>query len=175
MREQFSKELNDTRRTREVKYWPGVFPEATIINFETLLQQNQYVSRVTNNDTVMDQYGSHLASVENNKHIKPFFTEFVTNYTAVETETVINCSFFWSFSDRHHSIYMHRDNESVLLIQGYGEVCKPTSTEEGDQYKMWHLKTGDALFLPRLTPHKSMPFCPRVTLSIGAVPSKPAL
>lgn len=175
MRETFWQELNEARQTREVKYWPGIFPEATIINFDTLLQQNQYVSRVSNNDSVMDQYSSHLPNVEQNKHIKPFYTEFITNYTPVETETKINCSFFWSFSDKHHSIYMHRDHESVLLIQGYGEVCMPTSTEEGDEFKMWHLKTGDALFLPRLTPHKSIPFCPRVTLSIGAIASKPAL
>jgi len=40
---------------------------------------------------------------------------------------------------------------------------------------MWHLKTGDALLLPKLTPHKSIPMEPRVTLSIGAIPSKPAL
>ena len=74
MRETFWQELNEARQTREVKYWPGIFPEATIINFDTLLQQNQYVSRVSNNDIVMDQYSSNLPGVETNKHIKPFYT-----------------------------------------------------------------------------------------------------
>ena len=175
MREQFWKELNEARSKNEVKYWPGIFPEATIVNFETLLAENQYISRLTNHDTVMDGYSSHLPKVESNKHIKPFFTEFVTNYKPIDSETIVNIGFFWSFSDKHHSIYMHRDPESVLLIQGYGEVCMPTSNEEADEYKIWHLKTGDALFLPRLTPHKSIPLAPRVTLSIGACPSKPAL
>ena len=70
---------------------------------------------------------------------------------------------------------MHRDNETVLLIQGYGEVAYAISNEEATDNKLLHVKTGDAILLPRLTPHKSIPLEPRVTLSIGAMPSKPAL
>ena len=37
MREQFWKELNEARKNNQVKHWPGMFPEASIINFETML------------------------------------------------------------------------------------------------------------------------------------------
>ena len=171
MREQFWKELNEAGRTREVKYWSGAFPEAAIINFETLLQQNQYVAKNTLVDTVLDNYETHLPSVESNKHIKPFFTEFITNYEVLEAETKFTCSLFWSFSDRHNSLMFHRDPECILLIQGYGDICMPTSNEQGDEFKPWHLKTGDALFLPKLTAHKPISLGPRVTLSIGATVS----
>jgi hypothetical protein len=170
MRELFWKELNKASSNKEVKHWQGIFPEAAIINFETLLNQSQYISRLTGHDTIMDNYCVNMPNVENNKHIKPFFTEFVTNYTSVEGDVKVNCSFFWSLSDNHSSLHMHRDLESVLLIQGYGEVCIPTTNEEADNYKIQHLKIGDALFLPRLLPHKAIPLSPRVTLSIGANP-----
>ena len=175
MREKFWKELNEARRYNQVQHRPGVYPEAKIINFETLLTINQYISRVTNIDTVMNQYSSHLPQVETHKELKPFYTEFITNYKSFQTENLINCSLFWSLSDKHHSIFMHRDNETVLLIQGYGEVAYAISNEEATDNKLLHVKTGDAILLPRLTPHKSIPLEPRVTLSIGAMPSKPAL
>ena len=123
----------------------------------------------------MTQYASNMSNVQSNPTIRPFYTEFMNNYKVVDTETIYNASFFWSFSDRHHSIFMHRDPESVLLIQGYGEVAYAISDELGTENRLFHVKTGDAFFLPRLTPHKSIPLEPRVTLSIGAIPSKPAL
>ncbi len=175
MREKFWEELNEARTNNQVKHWPGIFPEAKNINFDTLLTINQYISRVTNHDMVMDGYSSNLPSVETHKQIKPFYTEFITNYKPFQTETVYNCSLFWSLSDKHHSIFMHRDAESVLLIQGYGEVAYALSNEEANENRLIHVKTGDAFLIPRLTPHKSIPLEPRVTLSIGATPSKPAL
>ena len=175
MREQFWEELNEARSNNEVRHWQGIFPEANTLNFETLVTINQYISRVTNHDMIMDGYSSHLPQVEHQKQIKPFYTEFVTNYKPYQTENLINASLFWSLSDIHHSIFMHRDNESVLLIQGYGEVAYALSNEEASKNQLLHVKTGDALLLPRLTPHKSIPLEPRVTLSIGAMPSKPAM
>ena len=175
MREKFWEELNEARRKSEVKLWRGIYPEATTINFETLLAHNQWQSRITNQDIVMDQYSSNMPNVQSNSNVKPFYTEFITNYNIVDTESNINCSFFWSFSDRHHSIFMHRDRETVLLIQGYGQVAYALSNEDGSDNRVVHVKTGDALLLPKLTPHKSIPMEPRVTLSIGAIPSKPAL
>tara|TARA_B100001964_G_scaffold117868_1_gene131324 strand:- start:3269 stop:3814 length:546 start_codon:yes stop_codon:yes gene_type:complete len=175
MREQFWKELNEARKNNQVKHWPGMFPEASIINFETMLTINQYVSRVTNHDTVMDQYSSHLPGIETRKEIKSFYIEFLDNYEPYQTETIINCSLFWSLSDKHHSIYMHRDEETVLLIQGVGEVAYALSNEEASKNSLIQIKTGDALLLPRLIPHKSIPLEPRVTLSIGAMSSKPAM
>ena len=175
MREKFWEELNEARSKSEVKLWRGIFPEADTINFETLLAHNQWQSRITNNDIVMEQYSSNLSNVQSNSNVKPFYTEFVTNYKIVDTESNINCSFFWSFSDRHHSIFMHRDPETVLLKQGYGQVAYALSNEDGSNNRVIHVKTGDALLLPKLTPHKSIPMEPRVTLSIGAIPSKPAL
>ena len=175
MREQFWEELNEARTNNQVKLWSGIFPEAKNINFDALLTINQYISRVTNHDMVMDGYSSNLPSVETHKQIKPFYTEFITNYEPYQTETEYNCSLFWSLSDKHHSIFMHRDAESVILIQGYGEVAYALSNEEANENRLIHVKTGDALLLPRLTPHKSIPLEPRVTLSIGATPSKPAL
>ena len=175
MREKFWEELNEARSKNEVKHWNNVFPEADTIDFPTLLAHNQYESRITNNDTVMTQYASNMSNVQSNPTIRPFYTEFMNNYKVVDTETIYNASFFWSFSDRHHSIFMHRAPESVLLIQGYGEVAYAISDELGTENRLFHVKTGDAFFLPRLTPHKSIPLEPRVTLSIGAIPSKPAL
>ena len=90
-------------------------------------------------------------------------------------ENLINCSLFWSLSDKHNSLFMHRDAESVLLIQGYGEIAYVLSNEEANENRVIHVKTGDVLLLPRLLPHKSIPLEPRVTLSIGATPSKSAL
>ena len=175
MREKFWEELNEARSKNEVKLWKEIFPEAATINFDTLLAHNQWQSRITNQDIVMEQYSSNLSNVQSNSNVKPFYTEFVTNYKIIDTESNINCSFFWSFSDRHHSIFMHRDPETVLLIQGCGQVAYVLSTEDGSNNRIIHVKTGDALLLPKLTPHKSIPMEPRVTLSIGAIPSKPAL
>jgi len=70
---------------------------------------------------------------------------------------------------------MHRDEETVLLIQGVGEVAYALSNEEASKNSLIQIKTGDALLLPRLIPHKSIPLEPRVTLSIGAMSSKPAM
>ncbi|MAV94271.1 MAG: hypothetical protein CMA31_01115 [Euryarchaeota archaeon] len=175
MREKFWEELNEARSKNEVKYWQGVFPEADTIDFPTVLAHNQWEARITNQDTVMTNYSSNMSNVQSNPTLKPFYTEFMNNYKVVDTESIYNANLFWSFSDRHHSIFMHRDPETVFLIQGYGEVAYAISNEDGSGNKLFHVKTGDALLLPRLTPHKSIPLEPRVTLSIGAIPSKPAL
>ena len=66
------------------------------------------------------------------------------------SETIINCSLFWSLSDKHHSIYMHRDEETVLLIQGVGEVAYALSNEEASKNSLIQMKTGDALLLEKL-------------------------
>ena len=94
MREKFWEELNEARRKSEVKLWRGIYPEATTINFETLLAHNQWQSRITNQDIVMDQYSSNMPNVQSNSNVKPFYTEFITNYNIVDTESNINCSFF---------------------------------------------------------------------------------
>ena len=83
-----------------------------------------------------------------------------------------NASFFFSLSDGHHSVHIHRDYESVLLIQGYGDVTFITANEDNSKKEVFTLSTGDAIFIPRLYGHKSVPMGPRVTLSLGANPSK---
>lgn len=173
LREKFWEELNEARSKNEVKHWSGAFPEAEVINFESLLSINQYISRATNHDPVLDNYSNNLRKVETHKEVKPFYTEFITNYKPCQAETIFNCSLFFSLSDRHLAHFMHRDAESVLLIQGYGEIVYAVSNEEANENRLIHLKTGDVLLLPRLTPHKSIPLEPRVTLSIGAYSSNP--
>ena len=75
---------------------------------------------------------------------------------------------------------------NVLANGTYGKGLfeQPTTVALGDQvlftdYLIYlkasaypKLKTGDAIFIPRLYGHKSVPMGPRVTLSLGANPSK---
>ncbi len=170
-RRNFWAELNQTRAEGVPKVWTGAFPEATNIDFHTLLQANQYIASVTNEDKIL-KGTAHLPQVEMDPVIKPYHIEYMENYDRVDTETIFNASLFFSFSDGHHSVHMHRDYESVLLIQGYGEVTFITANENNTKKDVHTLKTGDAIFIPRLYGHKSVPMGPRVTLSLGANPSK---
>ena len=170
-RRNFWAELNQTRQGRVPKVWKSVFPEATNIDFHTLLQANQYIASVTNEDKIL-KGTAHLPAVEMDPVVKPYHIEFMENYQRIDTETLFNASLFFSFSDGHHSVHMHRDYESVLLIQGYGEVTFITANEDNSKKDVHTLKTGDAIFIPRLYGHKSVPMGPRVTLSLGANPTK---
>ena len=136
-----------------------------------MLQANQYLTTVTNEDRIL-KGGAHLPGVETDPMIKPYHIEFMENYQRIDTETLFNASLFFSFSDGHHSVHMHRDYESVLLIQGYGDVTFITANEDNSKKEVFTLSTGDAIFIPRLYGHKSVPMGPRVTLSLGANPAK---
>ena len=170
-RRNFWAELNQTRTGGTPKVWKGIFPEATNIDFHTLLQANQYLTTVTNEDRIL-KGGAHLPGVETDPMIKPYHIEFMENYQRIDTETLFNASLFFSFSDGHHSVHMHRDYESVLLIQGYGDVTFITANEDNSKKEVFTLTTGDVIFIPRLYGHKSVPMGPRVTLSLGANPRK---
>jgi|TARA_B100001996_G_scaffold333075_1_gene282500 hypothetical protein len=170
-RRNFWAELNQTRALGVPKIWREAFPEATNINFHTLLEANQYLTSVSNDDKIL-KGTAHLPGVEMDPVIKPYHIEYMENYERVDTETLFNASLFFSFSDGHHSVHMHRDYESVLLIQGYGEVTYITVSEDNSKKEVYTLKTGDAIFIPRLYGHKSVPMGPRVTLSLGANPTK---
>ena len=171
MREDFWNELNESRELLVPKMWKGVFPEADNINFHTLVEINQYKASVSNNDQLL-KGTAHIPGVEFDERIKPFYLEFVEKYKKVDTETIWNASLFFSLSDAHHSVHIHRDYETVLLIQGYGECGYLTVNEDATKKELFHLKTGDAILFPRLYGHKSIPMGPRVTLSLGSNPSK---
>ena len=170
-RRNFWAELNQTREQGIPKMWKNVFPEASNINFHTLLEANQYNAAISNKDEII-KGAAHLPGVEMDPIVKPYHLEFQENYQRIDTETIFNASFFFSFSDGHHSVHIHRDYETVLLIQGYGEVVFVTANEDNTKKEVHHLKTGDAIFIPRLYGHKSVPMGPRVTLSLGANPAK---
>ena len=170
-RRNFWAELNQARAGGKPKVWKQVFPEATNINFHTLLEANQYQAAITNDDKIL-KGTAHLPGVEMDPRVKPYHIEFMENYERVDTETLFNASFFFSLSDGHHSVHIHRDYESVLLIQGYGDVTFITANEDNSKKEVFTLSTGDAIFIPRLYGHKSVPMGPRVTLSLGANPSK---
>ena len=114
----------------------------------------------------------HTPGAHADARIKPFFTEFINNYKRIDTEIDFNSLLFFSFSDSHHSVNLHRDTETVFLIQGYGECVFVAVNDDGSQKDLYRMKTGDAIILPPMYSHKSVPLGPRVTLSLGGLPKQ---
>ena len=78
-RRNFWAELNQTRAGGKPKVWKNVFPEATNINFHTLLEANQYQAAITNDDKIL-KGTAHLPGVEMDPRVKPYHIEFKENY-----------------------------------------------------------------------------------------------
>ena len=52
------------------------------------------------------------------------------------------------------AFHVHADTEQVYIcIEGHGEVC--VETDEG--VKTCEMRPGDVAYIPRLTPHRSLP------------------
>ena len=83
-RRNFWAELNQTRQGGVPKVWKSVFPEATNIDFHTLLQANQYIASETNEDKIL-KGTAHLPAVEMDPVVKPYHIEFMENYERVDT------------------------------------------------------------------------------------------
>jgi|TARA_B100001741_G_scaffold284434_1_gene259989 hypothetical protein len=171
MRQEFWKELNEARHQGVCKYWENVFPEANVIDFNLLVELNQYIVSVTGQNVLQNNSAS-ISGAHADARIKPFFTEFINNYKRIDTEIDFNSLLFFSFSDGHHSVNLHRDTETVFLIQGYGECVFVAVNDDGSQKDLYRMKTGDAIILPPMYSHKSVPLGPRVTLSLGGLPKQ---
>lgn len=169
MRENFWKELNEAREANECRYWQGVFPEASVLDMNCLVEVNQYLVTSTGQNALSGG-GPVITPAHGDHRVKPFYTEFISNYKRIGTEIDYNSLFFFSLSDSHNSFSLHGDTETVFLIQGYGEVGMISSNDDGSNRQIHHLKTGDAIVFPPLYAHKPMPMGPRVTLSLGALP-----
>ena len=61
-RRNFWAELNQTRELGVPKMWKDVFPEATNINFHSLLEANQYNAAISNKDEII-KGSAHLPGV----------------------------------------------------------------------------------------------------------------
>lgn len=171
MREQFWKELNEARKENQPRFWENAFPEAAAIDMNCLVENNQYLS-ITGGENSIIQQRPMIGPVQSDVHVKPIYSEWVTNFERHGTETNWNAMFFFSLSDLHQAFEMHSDTETVCLIQGYGDVGMIVGNAETSEKTIYHMKTGDALLLPPLTIHKPVPMGPRVTLSIGSMPNK---
>jgi len=174
-REEFWKELNETRSKGLSRYWPGIFPEASILDFNLLVEVNQYLFETRQYPDVQNfiRDGSAvLGPAHTDSRVKTFLIEFIENYNRIDTETEWNSHLFFSLSDNHHSVDLHKDAETVFLIQGYGECAYITNkdSEGGSSKKDIHrMNTGDVLLLPPYYAHKPIPLGPRITLSINGV------
>ena len=171
-REGFWKELNEARGAGISMYWPGVFPAASIIDFNLLVEVNQYLSESTGQNFLLPEPSTVLSPAHTDDRIRPFFTEFIENYKRVDTEIDWNSLLFFSIYDGHHSVHLHKDVESVFLIQGNVEVGFLAGNDDRSKKDFYHMKTGDVLLYPPMYAHKSVPFGPRVTLSLGGLPKK---
>jgi mannose-6-phosphate isomerase-like protein (cupin superfamily) len=172
MREDFWRSLNESRLTGNWKFWENVFPEASVMDMTCLIEINQYLS-VNGGKNAFSTHQPLLGPVHHDSRVKPFYKEFIENYDRVSGEVVWNSLLFFSLSDQHASFDMHSDGETVLLIQGYGEVGMVVKhANDPGNHQLLHLKTGDVLLMPPGTIHKPIPLGPRVTLSIGALPEK---
>lgn len=165
-------QVNEDRKNLKVAVYRDAFPNAKDdINFETLVEVNQYKATITNVDELA-RGGSHLPDVGSDKRLQKYMLDFQSNYDRHETETHFNASLFYSMSDTHNSLMLHNDYETVLLIQGYGQVAYLVTDKDTQEKTIYTLNPGDAILLPRLTNHKPMIIGPRVTLSLGANPMK---
>jgi mannose-6-phosphate isomerase-like protein (cupin superfamily) len=171
VREQFWKEVNDARKLNQCRYWKNIFPEASVMDINCLTEVNQYLS-ITGAENSFIHNKPMVGPVHSDVRVKPFYTEFISNFERQGTETNWNALFFYSLSDISNAFEMHSDTESVFLIQGYGDVGMVISDAETSEKTIYHLKTGDAILIPPLTIHKPIPIGPRVTLSIGSMPNK---
>ena len=87
-RRNFWAELNQTREQGIPKMWKNVFPEASNINFHTLLEANQYNAAISNKDEII-KGSAHLPGVEMDPIVKPYHLEFQENYQRIDTETIV--------------------------------------------------------------------------------------
>lgn len=169
MREQFWKEVNETRELNQSRLWKGVFPEASVLDLNCLCEVNQYLASTTGKNA-FEGGGPMVTPAHGDVRVKPFYTEFINNLKRVGTEIDWNSLFFFSLCDTHNSFPLHGDTETVFLIQGYGDVGMITSNDDGSKKVIHHMETGDVLLIPPLYNHKPIPLGPRVTLSLGALP-----
>lgn len=169
MRKEFWKELNEARSKGTWQLWKNAFPEASALDMTCLVEINQYIS-ISGGKNAFIQNQSLLGPVQHDTRVKPFYTEFVGNYDRIASEINWSGLFFFSLSDQQPAFEMHSDEETVILIQGYGEVGMITRHPEEANHHIHHMKTGDTLLLPPGTIHKPVPLGPRVTLSLGALP-----
>lgn len=171
MREEwFWEEVNEARATGESRLWKNAFPEANVLDMNCLVEVNQYLATVSGANPLAYQHQTMMSPVHWDERVKPFYSEFLSNFERQGTETDWNSFFFFSTSDEHQSLNLHGDTESVLLIQGYGDVGMVTYHQDKPGKIIHHMETGDALLLPPLYIHKPVPIGPRVTLSLGAIP-----
>ena len=175
-REEFWKEVNEARKSGQSKYWSNIFPEAEIIDFNLLADLNQYLfetRQYPDYQNFLRDGGAVMSPAHADERIKPFLAEFVDNYNRVDTETDWNSCLFFSLSDNHHSVDLHKDQETVFLIQGRGEVAYVTVSDDQPPKKdIRRMNPGDVLLLPPHYAHKSIPMGPRVTLSLAGTRSQ---
>ena len=174
-REKFWNELNESRDIGRAKHWNNIFPEASIIDFNLLTELNQYLVSTNGRNCFFPEGQSPLTNISPahcDARIKPFFSEFIQNYKRIDTEIDWNSLLFFSLSDGHHGVNLHRDVESVILIQGYGKVAYVSVNDDGTKKDIWEMETGDVLLFPPMYAHKSIPLGPRVTLSLGGLPKR---
>lgn len=169
MRNEFWKELNEARTNGKWRLWNNVFPEASTLDMTCLVEVNQYIA-ISGGKNAFANNQSLVGPAHHDTRAKPFYTEFIENYDRIATEINWNSLFFFSLSDQQPAFEMHSDEETVILIQGYGEVGMVTRHPEAPSHHIHHMKTGDVLLLPPGTIHKPVPLGPRVTLSLGALP-----
>ena len=165
-------QLNEDRKNLKVSVYKNAFPNALEdINFNSLVEINQYKATITNVDELA-RGGSHLPDVGSDKRIQKYLLDFQLNYDRHDTETHFNASLFYSMSDTHNSLMLHNDYETVLLIQGFGDIAYLVTDSDTLKKEIYKLSPGDAILIPRLTNHKPLVIGPRVTLSLGANPMK---
>ena len=163
-------QINEDRKNVKITHYKNAFPEAiNDINFTTLVEINQYKSAVSKIDEFKNG-GSQIKDVNLDKRLQKYLLDFQKHYERHETETGFTACLFFSLNDGHPGLLLHHDYETVLLIQGYGEIAYLVTDAEMNNKKIYHCKTGDTLLLPRFTNHKPLIIGPRVTLSLGANP-----